>query len=44
MEEVKRPNIEKRIKREEILLPKFMENMEEYKRALEVIAKTNCIT
>lgn len=44
LDDLKRPNIEKRVKKEEILLPSFMQNMEEYKKALETIAKINCIT
>lgn len=44
LEDLKRPNIEKRIKRDEILLPTFMKNMDEYKKALEIIAKINCIS
>lgn len=43
MDDVKRQVIERRIKKEGILLPKFMEDMDEYMRALDIIAKTNFI-
>ena len=40
---MKKPIIEKKIKKEGILLPTFMSNMEEYMKALDVIARTNFI-
>ncbi len=43
LDDLKRPNIEKRIKKEEILLPYFIKNMDEYQKALDIIAKTNFI-
>jgi hypothetical protein len=41
LEDVKRPVIEKRIKRDEdgLIYPTFMQNMDEYKRSLEIIAR-----
>lgn len=43
LEDMKKPIIEKKIKKEGILLPTFMSNMDEYMKALDVIAKTNFI-
>jgi hypothetical protein len=43
LEDVKRPNIEKRLKKEDLLLPSFMRNMDGYMSALNIIAKTNFI-
>lgn len=40
LEDLKRPMIEKRIKRDEdLIFPTFMQNMDEYKKTLEIIAK-----
>jgi len=44
LDDMKRVNIEKRIKKEGILLPSFLKNMEEYIKALDIIAKTNFIS
>ena len=43
LEDLKRPAIEKRLKKENILLPRFMDDMDDYMKALDVIAKTNFI-
>jgi hypothetical protein len=43
LDDLKRPLIEKRLKKENILLPTFMQNMEEYMNALDVIAFVNHI-
>jgi hypothetical protein len=40
---MKRQVIERRLKKDNILLPSFMNNMEEYMRAMDIIAKTNFI-
>ena len=40
---MKKPVIEKRIKKENILLPTFMQDMDEYMRVLDIIARTNHI-
>ena len=44
LEDLKRPMIEKRIKKDGgLILPTFMSNMDEYYKSLEVIAKTNFV-
>lgn len=44
LEDLKRPMIEKRIKKDcGLILPTFMSNMEEYNKTLDIIAKTNYI-
>mmetsp|Transcript_10298 Transcript_10298/g.10285 ORF Transcript_10298/g.10285 Transcript_10298/m.10285 type:complete len:120 (-) Transcript_10298:37-396(-) len=43
LDDLKKQQIEKRLKKEGILLPKFMQNMEEYMKALDVIATVNHI-
>jgi len=43
LDDLRKPAIEKRIKKEGILLPTFMSNMQEYNKALDIIAKTNFI-
>jgi hypothetical protein len=43
IDDLKRQAIEKRLKKDNILLPKFMDDMENYMRTLDVIARTNCI-
>ena len=43
LEDFKRPEIYKRIKKELIMIPRFMDDMGEYMKALNLIAKTNFI-
>ena len=44
LDDIKRPMIEKRIKKDGgLILPTFMSNMDEYNKSLEAIAKTNFI-
>ena len=44
LEDLKRPMIEKRIKKDGgLILPTFMQNMDEYNKSLEIIAKTNFV-
>lgn len=43
LEDLKKPTINKKLNKEEILLPPFMENMEDYMKALDVIADANHI-
>ena len=44
LEDLKRPMIEKRIKKDGgLILPTFMSNMDEYFKSLEIIAKTNFV-
>jgi hypothetical protein len=44
LEDLKKPFIAKRLKKENLLLPPFMlNNMDEYMKALDYIAKTNHI-
>ena len=43
IEELRRPVIERRLKKENILIPTFMINMENYMKALDIIAKTNFV-
>jgi hypothetical protein len=43
LDDLKRQMIEKRVKKEGILLPTFMANMDEYLKVLDIIAKTNHI-
>lgn len=45
LDDLKRPMIEKRLKKEGgLIFPTFMQTMEEYNKSLEIIAKTNFIT
>lgn len=43
LDDLKKPIIEKKMRKEGILLPNFMMNMEEYYKALDIIAETNHI-
>jgi hypothetical protein len=44
LEDLKRPQIEKRIKKDNgLIFPSFMTNMEEYNKTLDIIAKQNFI-
>lgn len=44
LEDLRRPMIEKRIKKDGgLIFPTFMRSMEDYSRTLEIIAKTNFI-
>ena len=43
LDDLKRPAIERRLKKEGLLLPPFMQNMTEYMKGLDIIAKTNFI-
>jgi hypothetical protein len=43
MEDMKKLSEAGKLKKDQIVLPKFMENMDEYMRALDIIAKTNHI-
>ena len=43
LDDLKKPFIEKRLKKENILLPPFMQNMDQYHKALDIIAQTNHI-
>ena len=43
LEDLKRPEIYKRIKKEDLILPRFMDDMEEYMKGLNLMAKTNFI-
>jgi len=38
---MKKLSAAQRLNKEKIIIPKFMENMEEYMRALDIIAKCN---
>jgi hypothetical protein len=43
MEDMKKLSEAGRLKKDQIVIPKYMENMDEYMRALDIIAKTNHI-
>ena len=43
MEDMKKLSREGKLKKEQLVIPKFMENMDEYMRALDIIAETNHI-
>jgi len=43
IEDLKRPKLMKKLKKENIVLPKFVEDQEDYKKRLDVIAKHNFI-
>jgi hypothetical protein len=43
LEDVKKPQVIKKIKREDITLPPFMQDMEQYMLALDIIAECNSI-
>jgi len=43
LEDLKRPMLMKKLKKDGIVLPKFVENVEEYVKCLDVIAKHNFV-
>ena len=43
MEDLKRPKLMKKLRKDDIVLPKFVENVEEYVKCLDVIAKHNFV-
>jgi len=43
IEEARRPEIERRLKKDAILEPAFMQDFSKYLKALDIIAKTNFI-
>jgi len=43
IDEARRPMIERRLKKESILEPPFMQDYQKYLKALDIIAKTNFI-
>ena len=43
IEDLKRPKIMKKLKKDELVLPKFVEDVESYVKALDIIAKDNFI-
>ena len=43
LEDLKKPFIERRLKKENIMMPSFMKNMDEYLKALDYAAKVNHI-
>lgn len=43
LDDFKRPEIYKRIKKENLILPRFLDDMGVYMRTLNIIAKTNFI-
>lgn len=42
-DDLTKPNIAKKLEKEKIKLPPYIENMDEYMAALDIIAKTNHI-
>lgn len=43
LEDLKRPKIMKKLRKEDIVMPKFVENPAEYVKCLDVIAKHNFV-
>ena len=43
LEDLKRPKLMKKLRKEDIVLPKFVENPSEYVKCLDVIAKHNFV-
>ena len=43
IEDLNRPRLMKKLKKADLVLPKFLDDVEEYKRCLDVIAKHNFI-
>ena len=43
LEDLKRPKLMKKLRKDDIVLPKFVENVEEYVKCLDVIAKHNFV-
>jgi len=43
MEDLKRPKLMKKLRKDDIVLPEFVENVEEYVKCLDVIAKHNFV-
>lgn len=43
LEDLKKPHIAKKLKKENITIPPFMEDMEKYMQALDIIATVNHI-
>lgn len=43
LEDLKRPKIMKSLKKDDIVLPKFVQNVESYVKCLDVIAKHNFV-